>query len=210
MYYWSDDDRIHLPVERIAGFDLLYVHGRYGGSVDPLAESHTIDRGNALIYDGVPRMDKINEDYTIDSFDGSNWNDYIHASDIIKGSGENDFISMSPERIRALTRQPVYDADLWIFVTEKKTAKPVSIGICVYDDIIGETELEWIFVHRDHHGRGVGTMLVQEIIRRSAKKSKIIRVGGIADNFYMKCGFTIKTDPWLWVKRKNKEVSWWD
>lgn len=104
----------------------------------------------------------------------------------------------------------MFDRDLWVFVREARTHKPVSIGICIYDRKIKETELEWIYVHRDHQRRKVGRMLIDEIIRRSIDKSKVIRVGGIADDFYIKCGFSIKTEPWLWIPKKDAKVGWWD
>ena len=117
---------------------------------------------------------------------------------------------MTPERIKEFTTLPTFDKDVWVLVKETKTNIPVSIGICIHDNRIKETELDWIYVHKDHQRKKVGRMLISEIIRRSIPKSKIIRVGGVADEFYIKCGFNIKTEPWLWIPKKDTKVGWWD
>ena len=209
IYYWSEDNHMVIPKNRLMDFDLLYIHEKYIDSITGLKETHDINDGIALIYDKYFKENRINKCYYVDSFNFNSIDDYINAADIINNSTSGGG-NMTPEKIKEFTKLPVFDRNLWIFVKEKETKKPVSIGISIYDKDIHEAELEWIYVQPDHHGKGVGRMLIQEIVRRAKDKSDIIRVGGIADDFYVKCGFKIKTDPWLWVKRKDSDVSWWD
>lgn len=88
-----------------------------------------------------------------------------------------------------------------------KSDKPVAIGIAVYDKEICETELEWIYVDSTYHGKGIGRMIVHELVRRSQDVSRTIRVRGVADEFYIKCGFIKKTDEWFWVKKKAQILA---
>ncbi|MCD4752961.1 MAG: GNAT family N-acetyltransferase [Anaerolineaceae bacterium] len=209
VYYWSEDNRMVISKDRLAGFDLSYLHSKYIDSITGLTDTHNISDGNALIYNKNFKETKINKCYYADSFNFNNTDDYIETADIINNStfgGGN----MTTEKIKGFTKLPVFDGNLWVFVKEKETGKPVGIGISIYDKDIRETELEWIYVQSDHHGKGVGRILIQETVHRAKDKSDIIRVGGVADDFYIKCGFETKTDQWLWVKRKDSNIGWWD
>lgn len=209
VYYWSEDNRMVISKDRLAGFDLLYLHSKYIDSITGLTDTHNISDGNALIYNKNFKETKINKCYYADSFNFNNTDDYIETADIINNStfeGGN----MTTEKIKGFTKLPVFDGNLWFFVKEKETGKPVGIGISIYDKDIRETELEWIYVQSDHHGKGVGRILIKETVHRAKDKSDIIRVGGVADDFYIKCGFETKTDQWLWVKRKDSNIGWWD
>jgi GNAT superfamily N-acetyltransferase len=57
--------------------------------------------------------------------------------------------------------------------------------------------LDWIFVLPEYQGKGAGRFLIDEIIKRSAYRSKVIRVGGETE-FYKKCGFYEK-ERWAWA-----------
>ena len=107
--------------------------------------------------------------------------------------------NISTDYVNQMTHLPVFDPDLWIFAKEKQTNQAVGICISVYDERIRQTELEWVFVLPDHQGKNVGGMLIAETVKRTREKSNLIRVGGVADNFYMKCGFDVLIDEHLWM-----------
>ncbi len=210
VYYWSEDGEMILPDEQIINMDLIYIHSKYKKHLEMLNDSHDVFCGKALIYDRNHSVDNRSSSYYAESFDFSQSGSAKEVCKIINGSGEKYSEIMTVNKLDSLKKQPVFASNLWVMIREKKTNKAVGVGICVYDEKIFETELEWIYVLRDYQGYGVGRYLLSEIVKRARSKSDIIRVGGVADGFYEKCGFTIKTDEWLWIKKKNTKVGWWD
>lgn len=95
-----------------------------------------------------------------------------------------------------LTKTRVFDPDLWIFVVEKSTARPVALGIADFDPQIKEGSLEWIQVLPEKRGQGLGKLLVNELLSRLKAKADFVTVSGQAENetnperLYRSCGFT--------------------
>lgn len=205
VYYWSDDDRMIIDDKRLSEFSILTLNSKYRVYIDKLRETHAVNEGVAQVYDMSYKENKFTDDYFTDYFNFSQ-DCYQEALDIINEDGRQ----MSLDYIKSFTKLSVFDRNLWVLVRNKTSGEAVSIGISVYDNVIKETDLEWIFVKKEHQGKRVGRMLIAETVRRAIGKSDIIRVGGIADDFYYKCGFQISTDQGFWLKKYGSTAGWWD
>lgn len=99
----------------------------------------------------------------------------------------------SPEYFLRCTQEAVFDHRLWIWIIDPATEKKVGLGIAEYDPITGEGSLDWIQVLPSEHGKGIGSIIVNELVRRLNTQAKFITVAGkskIAEKLYRKCGFT--------------------
>lgn len=210
IYYWSEDENLIIPRDELSKFDLIYIHSKYKNSLRHLEGSHDINLGNALIYNSNYQKDIDNDSFYVETVDFNESRLFKIIADIINNSSFGTDIFLSPDYIQKLIFLPVFDPNFWILVFEKQSKTPVAAGICIYDSKIKETEIEWLYVHKEYHGLGIGRMLINEIIRKAKDKSNLIRVGGVADEFYIKCGFGLKTDEWMWIKRKGSNAGWWE
>lgn len=117
-----------------------------------------------------------------------------------------DDISVDIEQISSWTATKVFDNDLWLFIYDINSNKPIALGIADYDTGIKEGSLEWIQVLQSYRGSGLGVTLVNELLRRLKEKgAKFVTVSGKVDNvtkpeqLYRKCGFT-GNDIWFVVR----------
>ena len=98
--------------------------------------------------------------------------------------------------LHAYTQRPVYDAELWIAVRERKTGRIAASGIGELDGRIGEGVLEWIQTSPVHRRKGLGKFVVCELLRRLSKKADFVTVSGRMNNphkpyaLYRACGFS--------------------
>ena len=210
IFYWSDNNRMIIPKEQLIDFDIIYIPAKYKKSITVLENTHDIHEGFLQIYNNNFTETKSNENYYVDSFDFNGVDDFKRAADVLNDDSPVHKGNMSVDRLKSFTKLLVYDGNLWVFVKEKATNEPVSISISVYDKKLRQTDVEWVGVRYKHQGKRVGRMLMAETVRRAKTKSDIIQVGGIVDDFYRKCGFEIKTEPQLWIKKKGSNASWWD
>lgn len=103
------------------------------------------------------------------------------------------------------TKYPVFDSGLWVFVIDKKTGLPAALGTADFDKGICEGSLEWIQVLPEYQGKGLGTKIVNELLRRLSMKAKFVTVSGDIENpanpekLYRKCGFS-GNDVWLVIR----------
>ncbi len=186
LFYTSADQKCHLPVEELNRMDFIVMHPDI---FDPLKDRLTgfnLSNGWALFFDFSyrPRPRSASR-YEIVDFDFTDEAHFQAAAEIINGDADGGF---TPQRLRRWTSFPTFDPTLWIFVREIETQKLISIGISTYHKEARETDLDWIYVLIGYQGQGAGRFLIEEIIRRSACRSSVIRVGG-EDEFYKKCGF---------------------
>ncbi len=109
-------------------------------------------------------------------------------------------LSVTYEQILSYTKTEVYDKNLWIMVYESNKNKAVGCGIADLDREAKEGILEWIQILPEYRGRGIGKMIVNELLCRM-KKADFATVSGKIDNktnpekLYRSCGF-IGTDIW--------------
>ena len=107
-----------------------------------------------------------------------------------------DGIGITETELRSYTTRPAYDAALWLAVKDNQTGNIVATGIAELDLEIGEGVLEWSQVSEECRGRGLGSFLVGELLRRMKGKAKFATVSGQCNNatnpesVYRKCGFT--------------------
>lgn len=131
--------------------------------------------------------------------------DFKIMADIINRS--YDDIKITPERLFELTEAPVYAQNLWVLIKDIEDGKTAACGIADFDEEIGELVLEWIQVLPEYRGRGLGKMLVNELLCRMDGKAKFATVSGKADSssnpeaLYRKCGFA-GDDIWHILRRK--------
>ena len=105
-------------------------------------------------------------------------------------------IGISEEELVRYTARRVCDPALWIAVKENDTGAIVATGIGELDTECGEGILEWIQVSEGSRRLGLGSYVVNELLRRIAGKAVFATVSGKCDDptrpeqLYRKCGFT--------------------
>lgn len=115
-------------------------------------------------------------------------------------------LSVSYEQILSYTKTEVYDKNLWILVYENQTNDVVGCGIADFDSDIQEGILEWIQVLPEYRGKGIGKLIVNELLRRMTK-ADFATVSGKVDNptnpekLYRSCGF-VGNDIWHILTKK--------
>ncbi|MBQ4048332.1 MAG: GNAT family N-acetyltransferase [Clostridia bacterium] len=99
-------------------------------------------------------------------------------------------------------KTPVYAEVLWILVNDTQTGECIGCGIADYDREAEELILEWIQVLPEYRRRGVGSLIVDELLHRGrALGAAFATVSGKAENptkpelLYRACGFT-GSDVW--------------
>lgn len=108
-------------------------------------------------------------------------------------------LSVTMEQILSYTKTEVYDKNLWIIICESNT-QAVGCGIADFDNEAKEGILEWIQVLPEYRGRGIGKMIVNELLCRM-KNADFATVSGKIDNstnpekLYRSCNF-MGTDIW--------------
>jgi GNAT superfamily N-acetyltransferase len=111
-------------------------------------------------------------------------------------------ISVTTDTVKSWIQNDTFANDLWIWVKDKKTEENVALGIAEYDDIICEGALEWIQVLPNMQGKGLGSMIVNELLIRLKKNAYFVTVSGKiedkdkAEKLYRKCGFE-GNDIWM-------------
>lgn len=108
---------------------------------------------------------------------------------------------LTVSELESYKSKPVYDEDLWICLYDKKNHTIAATGIAEFDNDVEEGYLDWIQVSEGYRGRGLGKIIVYELLRRLKKKASFVTVSGRADNktkpekLYESCGFGSKV---LW------------
>ena len=102
----------------------------------------------------------------------------------------------SAAEILGYMEHPVYDPNLWIAVVDTRNQRIVASGIAEFDRRVREGILEWIQVSPEYRHRGLGRLVVCELLRRLAGKASFVTVSGRLRNpdnplaLYESCGFT--------------------
>lgn len=115
--------------------------------------------------------------------------------------------ALSAEELARYQEHPVYSADLWIAVADRKTGAIVASGIAEMDRNVREGALEWIQVSPAYRRKGLGSFMVKELLWRMRQYVDFATVSGKADDpgnpeaLYRSCGFTGQ-DIWHILTRK--------
>ena len=116
------------------------------------------------------------------------------VSDLICRCYEN--IKPSIEEVTKWINHSVFKKNLWVWIIDKSTEQPVGLGIAELDRNIKEGVLEWIQVLPEYHGKGLGKIIVIELLKRLKPYAEFTTVSGQIDNktnperLYKRCGFT--------------------
>jgi GNAT superfamily N-acetyltransferase len=101
------------------------------------------------------------------------------------------------------SEHPTFDPALWIWLIDPATGHPAGLGIAEIDRDISEASLEWVQLLPAYQGRGLGKVLVQELLCRLGGRVRFTTVSGQVENtshpeaLYRSCGFE-GNDVW-WV-----------
>ena len=108
--------------------------------------------------------------------------------------------------VSSWTVHPVYDPALWVWVMDTERSVPVGLGIAEIDEAVSEASLEWIQVLPSYRGRGLGKVIVTELLRRVSGRVDFTTVSGKVNNnthpeqVYRRCGFTGSDIWWLLIR----------
>lgn len=110
-------------------------------------------------------------------------------------------------RVKSWMQSPLHFPQACIWITDSSTGVKQGLGIAEKDSEINEGALEWIQIHPDHQGKGLGKLLVGEMLSRMKASCDFISVSGLTsehapERLYRACGFA--GDRLWYVYRKNK------
>lgn len=195
VFYWSSQsERFLVPQAQLDKLSFLVLHGDYYHLVADTFSSLAAQENYPLFYDfAFQQALSASEHYEVTDFDFAADSDYLTAAEIITET--NTGYTVTPERVRSWLDDRAFDPSLWLLVRERQSGQAVGVGISGYYAPMQEADLDWFFVDPAHQGRGIGRMLIAATVARCLPKAKIIRLSGIADGFYQKCGFKA-SDKW--------------
>ena len=110
-------------------------------------------------------------------------------------------MSVTSEQLKGYTRTEVFCPELWIYAVDNATSCIAGCGIADFDKEVHEGILEWIQVMPAYRGKGIGQLIVNELLKRMAGMADFATVSGKVNNptspemLYRKCGFVGK-DVW--------------
>jgi GNAT superfamily N-acetyltransferase len=200
FYHSADERRFPIPMQTLNGLDFMILRMRDFVQIRDSLEGFNLSSGWTLYLDlGHVGPSKPAEGYEAAGFDFGDDASFTAAANLLNrtiygttydfAGGDYPAWCFHPDRLRRWTALPAFDPSLWIWIRERRTREPVAFGVSTYHGGVRETDLDWIYVLPEHRGRGVGTALIAETVRRAIGRSDVIRVGGVADGFYKKCGF---------------------
>ena len=110
-------------------------------------------------------------------------------------------LSITLDQLNSYTRTEVFCPGLWIYAVDNATSCIVGCGIADFDKEIHEGILEWIQVIPAYRGKGIGQLIVNELLKRMTGIADFVTVSGKVNNptspevLYRKCGF-VGNDVW--------------
>ncbi|MDU1413775.1 MAG: GNAT family N-acetyltransferase [Clostridium sp.] len=117
-------------------------------------------------------------------------------------------IQVNLDQVIGWTKTKVFDSNLWIFIVDTKTNRPVALGIADVDKEVNEGMLEWIQVLPEYRGLNLGQAVVNRLLVILSDSVKFVTVSGKVSNktkpesLYRKCGFE-GNDIWHIIKKNN-------
>ena len=110
-------------------------------------------------------------------------------------------LTVTVEQLNGYTRTEVFCPKLWICAVDQKNAVIAGCGIADIDREVREGILEWIQVLPEYRGRGIGKLIVNELLKRMVGAADFATLSGKVNNLtapeklYRKCGF-VGRDVW--------------
>ena len=110
-------------------------------------------------------------------------------------------LSVTTEQLVGYTKTEAFCPQLWIYAVDNATAHVVGCGIADFDNELHEGILEWIQVIPAYRGKGIGRLIVNELLVRLEGMADFATVSGKVNNLtspetlYRKCGF-VGNDIW--------------
>lgn len=191
--FWNKDrNHINIDEEDLQLFNMIIVHD---SQINESIKKQFRSKKSyfKLIHNNKDIVDiQIPEDYYIRDVDINT--EVSMVSDLICNC--YDDIKPNINEVTKWINHAVFRKDLWIWIIEKKTEKPVALGIAELDMNIKEGALEWIQVLPSYHGKKLGKVLVTELLKRLEPYANFTIVSGEVDNttnperLYRSCGFT--------------------
>ena len=201
LYYSAPDDVCHLGADELNKLDAISLPTFVFNQIAHEISGFQVNEGWTLHYDFSYRSATRDfSAYEAVNFDFDDEAHYATAAAIIDAESGG---WMTAHRVRRMTTFDAFDPSVWFFVRDKADGALVAVSISAYSPEVRETDLDWIFVRPDRHGKGAGRFLIQETIRRCEAKSDLIRVGGTVE-FYRRCGFVDDT-LWVWAVKPGYE-----
>lgn len=200
-FYWSTD-RLHflLTPNEIESLEFLVLHNDFYGLIAEKLVGYEVRESHPLLYDfALSQRGGSSDEFFIADFDFAREQDCEVAADMLNRCYETHLHSAA--EVAGWCELPVFDESLWLWVRSRASKEAVGLGISTYQASIRECYLDWIQVLPEYQGQGLGRLLVSETIRRAIGKSDIIRVTGMVDDFYQKCGFA-ETESWRIINKR--------
>lgn len=110
-------------------------------------------------------------------------------------------LSVTFEQLNGYSQTEVFFPELWILAVDNATSCVIGCGIADFDKEVHEGILEWIQVMPAYRGKGIGQLIVNELLKRMRRFADFATVSGKVNNptspemLYRKCGFVGK-DIW--------------
>lgn len=200
--HWNrNSNEINIQKERLETLKFMLIHNRYLENIpkDIFTKRTSYFR---LIHNGEVQEKETTNNFIITEVNIQT--ELEKVSKFICDCYEN--IKPNVDEVKKWTKHSVFDNNLWIWIIDKKNNKPAGLGIAEIDKNVSEGSLEWIQALPEYRGKGLGEIIVKELLNRLRDKVNFITVSGEIDNnsnpekLYRKCGF-IGNDIW-WVLRK--------
>lgn len=106
-----------------------------------------------------------------------------------------DDININIEELKNYQNSIVYDKDLWIAIKDVSNNKIIGTIIAPFDKDIKEAYIEWLQISKEYRNKGLGFVLVNELLKRVKGKALFVTVSGDVNNpyhplsLYQRCGF---------------------
>ena len=110
-------------------------------------------------------------------------------------------LSVTVAQLNRYTKTQVFCPELWIAAIDRETSHIVGCGIADFDSDLREGIIEWLQVLPAYRGKGIGRLMVNELLQRMAGIADFATVSGKVNNptsperLYRKCGF-VGRDVW--------------
>jgi len=196
-YYWSNDRQVDGRLQQLVDqSNFIMIHDDYLKKIDKhkfilqTAFFRLIHNNNNSHASTVPygyTICDVNIDAEISAI-----SEFISAC--------YEYIKPSYNDVMKWTLHKVFDKRLWIWIKDEN-GEYAALGIAEIDESVSEASLEWIQVHPNYQGKGLGKILVLELLKRVASRVDFTTVSGECDNetnpekLYRSCGF-VGNDVW--------------